>query len=491
MENFKKMMIESKMYTTNWVFFRSREEDKAILTEIHDTRYAALKKEMNERTVLWNNKTMSGDMDSIFSGFEQLLAIERTIMNSLKRFEDYDDPVIKLNAELQVEEEILPRTTALVGSLDRLIDMKKTIREKEVSAQEAASIRLSFFIIILAITIVAIGLFLSIYMSSLIIRPIRKICYLINDLGKGKIRQVNYRENGNEIGTMIQAVNNLSEKLQATASFAHETGLRNFDIPFQPLSDEDTLGKALISMRENLKTGETNLELQNRELERKNKELEQFAYVASHDLQEPLRTISSFVEVFQKQYKGKIDDKADKYIEYIVQASTRMRVLITDLLEYSRIGSRQEFKRVDCNIVLNEALNDLGAAIEETGADIKVGPLPVINGFQTEMKLLFQNLAVNAIKFRRKDVQPQIKISAKRKRDSWQFSFTDNGIGIAKEHNERIFIIFQRLHTRNEYQGSGIGLSHCKKIVELHKGKIWLESEVGKGTTFYFTIPQN
>lgn len=491
MENFKKMMIESKMYTTNWVFLRSREEDKAILNDIHDTRYKALKKDMNGHVMQWENMDMVGDMDSIFMGFEQLLTVQKTVMGSLMTFNDYDDPVIKLNAELQVEDEILPRTTALIQSLDTLIDRKKEIREKEINDLQISSIRLSFFIIILAITIVAIGVFLSIYMSKLIIRPIRKICYLVNDLGKGKLRQTRHRSNGNEIAAMIQAVNNLSEKLQATAHFAHETGLRNFDIPFQPLSEEDTLGKALISMRENLKTGEANLEMQNKALERKNKELEQFAYVASHDLQEPLRTISSFVELFQKQYKGKLDEKADKYMEYIVQASSRMRVFITDLLEYSRIGSRQELKEIDCNIIMNEALNDLGAAIQETGADIKVEQLPVINGYQTEMKLLFQNLAANAIKFRQKNAHPQIKISAKKKRDSWQFSFSDNGIGIAKEHNERIFVIFQRLHTRNEYEGSGIGLSHCKKIVELHKGKIWLESEIGKGTTFYFTIPQN
>lgn len=491
MESFKKMMVESKMYTTNWVFFRSREEDQAILKDIHEKSYAALKTEMHERMALWDSKEMTGQMDSIFTGFEELLVIEKSIMGSLQNFEDYDDPVTKLNAELQVEEEVLPRTSTLIASLDHLIDIEEAIRKTEINAQHAASTRLSYFIIFLAIAIVTTGIFLSIHMSTLILKPIRKICHLINDLGKGKIRRVRYRSDDNEIGDMILAVNNLSDKLQATASFAHETGLQNFDIPFQPLSNEDTLGKALMSMRENLKTGAANLDMQNKELERKNKELEQFAYVASHDLQEPLRTISSFVELLQKQYKGQLDDKADKYIEYILQASTRMRVLITDLLEYSRIGARQELKRVDCNIVLNEALNDLGAAIEETGADIKADPLPVIDGFQTEIKLLFQNLAVNALKFRRKDVQPRIKISAKKRSDSWQFSFADNGIGIAKEHNERIFVIFQRLHTRNEYEGSGIGLSHCKKIVELHKGKIWLESEPGKGTTFYFTIPQN
>jgi PAS domain S-box-containing protein len=239
-----------------------------------------------------------------------------------------------------------------------------------------------------------------------------------------------------------------------------------------------------------LQQSEINLAIKNKELERKNKELEQFAFVASHDLQEPLRTTSSFVELFQQQYKGKLDARGDKYLGYIGQASDRMKVLITDLLEYSRIGFNQELKQVDCNSIMKEVLAGLDIAIRETGGEIKIEQLPVIHGFQTEIKKLFRNLAFNSIKFRQKNVPPRITICAVKKTDSWQFAFSDNGIGIAKEHNERIFTIFQRLHTRNEYAGSGIGLSHCKKIVELHKGKIWLESELGKGTTFYFTIPQ-
>src|ERR1035437_4479334 len=229
----------------------------------------------------------------------------------------------------------------------------------------------------------------------------------------------------------------------------------------------------------------------NIDLERKNKELEQFAYVASHDLQEPLRTTSSFVELIQKQYKGQLDEKADKYFSFIAQSSDRMKVLIKDLLDYSRIGRKKELEEVDCNIMLNEVLADLGTAINETGAEITTEQLPVVNGYLTEIKQLFQNLIINAIKFRKKTIPPQINISVQKISGYWQFAFKDNGIGIAKENNERIFIIFQRLHTRNEYEGSGIGLSHCKKIVEQHKGRIWVESAPGEGSTFHFTISQN
>lgn len=233
----------------------------------------------------------------------------------------------------------------------------------------------------------------------------------------------------------------------------------------------------------------TDLTTKNNELMRKNEELEQFAYVASHDLQEPLRTINDFVELVQNKYKGKLDEKGDQYLTFIAEASTRMQTLITDLLEFSSIGSDKVLSPVDCNKIVSEVLADLGAAIRESGASIEADVLPVIMGYPMEMKSLFQNLVMNALKFRRKDITPRITIRAVLIGREWLFSIEDNGIGIAKEHYERIFVIFQRLHVRNMYVGSGIGLAHCKKIVELHQGRIWLDSEPGKGTIFYFTIP--
>jgi signal transduction histidine kinase len=227
------------------------------------------------------------------------------------------------------------------------------------------------------------------------------------------------------------------------------------------------------------------------ELERKNKELEQFAYVASHDLQEPLRTISSFLDLLNRQYKDRFDDKATKYMKFILQASDRMKVLIHDLLEYSRIGKKKEAARLDLNQTVNAVLSDLNKAINDAGAKITVKKLPTVNAYPTEMKQLFQNLIINAIKFRKKDTNPEIEISADKQNGQWKFLVKDNGIGIDPKQTDRIFVIFQRLHTRNEYEGSGIGLSHCKKIAELHKGKIWVESTPGEGSNFYFTIKEN
>jgi PAS domain S-box-containing protein len=224
------------------------------------------------------------------------------------------------------------------------------------------------------------------------------------------------------------------------------------------------------------------------DLKRKNIELEQFAYVASHDLQEPLRTVSGFVELLKRHYKDQHDENVTKYINYITDASDRMRRLVQDLLDYSRLGRERILEPIDCNQVVQQVLNDLTMAVQESGAVIHIDRLPIISGYATEMKQLFQNLISNSIKFRKPGQPAVISISAMPKEEHWQFKITDNGIGIEDKYWERIFIIFQRLHTKNEYEGTGIGLAHCKKIAELHNGKIWVDSTPGDGSTFYFTI---
>jgi PAS domain S-box-containing protein len=224
------------------------------------------------------------------------------------------------------------------------------------------------------------------------------------------------------------------------------------------------------------------------DLERKNIELEQFAYVASHDLQEPLRTVSGFVELLKRHYKKEADENVIKYINYITDASDRMRRLVQDLLDYSRLGRERILEPINCNQVVQQVLSDLTMAVQESHAVINIELLPTVSGYATEMKQLFQNLISNSLKFRKRGEPPVINISAMPKEDHWQFKIADNGIGIDEKYWERIFIIFQRLHTKNEYEGTGIGLAHCKKIAELHNGKIWLDSIVGEGSIFYFTI---
>jgi PAS domain S-box-containing protein len=227
------------------------------------------------------------------------------------------------------------------------------------------------------------------------------------------------------------------------------------------------------------------------DMDRSNKELEQFAYVASHDLQEPLRMVASFTQLLAKRYKDKLDADANEFIGYAVDGANRMQKMINDLLSYSRVETRgKPFEAVGCTAILNQALTNLRMAIEETGAMITQDPLPTVMGDESQLVQLFQNLIDNAIKFRREEEPPRIHISAEDRGNDWFFSVKDNGIGIDPQYNERIFIIFQRLHRREEYPGTGIGLTICKKIVERHGGRVWVDSQPGNGSTFYFTIPK-
>ncbi len=225
------------------------------------------------------------------------------------------------------------------------------------------------------------------------------------------------------------------------------------------------------------------------ELERSNAELQQFAYVASHDLQEPLRMVSSYVRLLERRYKSKLDSDADDFIQFAVDGAQRMQRLIDDLLRYSRVGTRgKEFCDVNPELILNQVLANLKVTIQESGAQVHCGSLPTIKGDATQLMQLFQNVIENAIKFRNNE-PPEVRISAERADDFWRFSITDNGIGIDPQYHERVFSIFQRLHSRDQYPGTGIGLAICKKIVERHSGRIWIQSEEGAGTSFFFTIP--
>jgi PAS domain S-box-containing protein len=252
--------------------------------------------------------------------------------------------------------------------------------------------------------------------------------------------------------------------------------------------ETDSMAGVLINVTEH-KSIEEKLKQLADKLSSSNRELEQFAYVASHDLQEPLRMVASYIQLLQKRYKGKLDSDADEFIDYAVDGVVRMKTLINDLLIYSRVNTQElPLEPVDCNKVIEQIKHNLSTSISECGAKIVSETLPTVYANSLQLTQLFQNLISNAIKFKR-DVQPVVEITSKKTADEWLFSVSDNGIGIESEYADKIFIIFQRLHNFNEYPGTGIGLAICKKIVEKLGGHIWVESEVGKGSTFNFTIP--
>jgi PAS domain S-box-containing protein len=225
-------------------------------------------------------------------------------------------------------------------------------------------------------------------------------------------------------------------------------------------------------------------------LKRSNEDLERFAYIASHDLQEPLRNVVSFSQLLSRRYGEKLDPAADEYIGFIVEGGKRMQTLVQDLLEYSRVNTKgRAFEAVKCEDIVEHIIRNLQMQIQESDAVVRTDPLPTVLADPSQLVLVFQNLIGNAIKFRKDGVQPRIRISASRMEDRWKLSVSDNGIGIDPAFFDKIFVIFQRLHTRDKYPGTGVGLAIVKKIIERHGGQIWVESEVGKGSTFFFTLP--
>jgi len=254
--------------------------------------------------------------------------------------------------------------------------------------------------------------------------------------------------------------------------------------------DKDKVYRMLGIMKDisERKQAEERIKRYTKELERSNKDLEQFAYVASHDLQEPLRMISSYTQLLERRYKDKLDKNANDFIEFTVDGANRMQKLINDLLLYSRVTTRgKPFKEVDSYSILGQVINNLQQSIKEMGAIVTNDDLPTIRADKSQIVRVFQNLIDNAIKFHSEET-PRINISAQEKANEWVFSVSDNGIGIDKRFRERIFTIFQRLHQREEYPGTGIGLAICKRVVQRHGGKIWFESQPGKGAIFYFTL---
>jgi PAS domain S-box-containing protein len=276
------------------------------------------------------------------------------------------------------------------------------------------------------------------------------------------------------------------------------------EITFSPLHTEEGLvvTSAIRDISERKRTEEQirqlNTSLEARVLERtealmrSNEELQQFAYVASHDLQEPLRTVSVYAQLMAARYRGQLQGDADQFISFIVESAERMERLIHDLLDFSRVDARGAdfFTKVDCDMVLDDAIRNLRSLIEESGAIITRARLPVVNGDAIQLTRLFQNLLANSIKYR-SEQPPRIHIAADGASAEWRFSVIDNGIGIEPQYAEKVFGIFKCLQPRDKSSGSGMGLAICRKIVSRHEGRIWVESEIAKGATFYFTLPKN
>ena|SRR5438094_4368157 len=342
-------------------------------------------------------------------------------------------------------------------------------------------------------------------LAGLIVTYEGKVCY--KNAGERFIHAtyVPHRENGDVEGCFV-LVSDLTERRntkEALKSSTQEVRKLNEELERRVLLRTWELEQANAQLKKEIaerRLAEEHLSHKAQELARSNAELERFAYAASHDLKEPLRMVSTYTGLLAKRYKGRLDRDADEFIGYASEGAARMEELIRDILAHSRLDSGTTIKPVETTAVLHRAMDNLQAAIRENDAAVTYDALPIVRGDATQLIQLFQNLIANAIKFRGLD-PPRIHVSAQRKtettaqhaqeirRSSWLFAVTDNGIGIEPRYFERIFQMFQRLHARQEYAGSGIGLASCKKIVEGHGGRIWVESKPGRGSTFFFTLP--
>ena len=278
-------------------------------------------------------------------------------------------------------------------------------------------------------------------------------------------------------------------RLVADGNFEHRVTLNGPREVTDLAADVNSMRERILLALAESQRANTLLQEHTQELERSNAELEQFAYVASHDLQEPLRKVASFTQLLQRRYAGQLDARADQYIEFAVDGARRMQALINDLLQYSRVGrTNREPSLISSDAALNQARSNVATAMEETGATVETGHLPLVLAELTLLTAVFQNLLSNALKFRG-DKPPRIVITCTRDEPFWLFSFADNGIGIDAEYADRIFVIFQRLHERSAYPGTGIGLAMTKKIIEYFGGRIWLDTSYTEGSRFLFTLP--
>ncbi|MBK9414593.1 MAG: GHKL domain-containing protein [Bacteroidetes bacterium] len=496
LNNFKLMIILSREFSINWVYLRSNEDYKKELSIIQSKDYPLIRKKLKLESILWDEKRGKSDLDQVFIQFEKVLIDQYKIMNLLSKFEDYDDPVKKFTAESLVENEIIPPIDTILEKLDGVIASNNQIKSVAENEQSDAIMMMGTLMIILAVIIVSLSIFLSAFMMRSIIRPINGIIKIVDLLGKGIVKNVLSHNSKDEIGAMINSVNALSVKLNSAALFAEDIGKRNFDSAFVPLSDDDNLGKALIAMRDKLRSSDQHLNeaqnkliFQNKELLKTNSELDKFVYSVSHDLRAPLSSMAGVAEIVLDESK---DEFVIENVSMIQGSIKKLDGFILDILDYSR-NSRVEVSKepIDLNSILNEIKKNLkymGKDRREVRLEMKVNCPDILNTDKSRLSIILNNLISNAIRYSDpKSSDPYVLVEAVSDSKRTRIVVKDNGIGIDKASQTKVFDMFYRVS--KDSIGSGLGLYIVKECVTKLMGTINIVSEVGKGTEFHVEIP--
>ncbi|MEO3777065.1 ATP-binding protein [Micromonospora sp. B11E3] len=382
------------------------------------------------------------------------------------------EPVIRTTAEdgtaagrALITEESRQRFEVIRASLTGLQQGILDEREKGAAAIYRTSTLLVVLLIVAALVVVVAGGVLLVSLDRIVVRPLTRLAEEVREVAAGDYQHRITGSGPPELEQLAGDVDAMRQKIAKELAEVREA-------------------------RESIEWVNGQLQRQAEELTRSNRDLEQFAYVASHDLQEPLRKVASFCQLLQRRYAGRLDERADQYIAFAVDGAQRMQRLINDLLAFSRIGRLTSgFTEVDLNRVMGDVAGQTESARQYADAELTWGELPVIRGEEPLLTNLLANLVSNSVKFRRPDVPPRVHVSARLVGDEWEVSCRDNGIGIEPEFADKIFVIFQRLHSKDAYPGTGIGLAIAKKIVEYHGGRVWVDTDTTEGTTIRFTLP--
>lgn len=451
LEKYKSINIELKLLLNSKINAQKTDiENNNRIKGIIDVELPYLIKEIQKISLVINSD------DSLFNSFKIIIKESNQIIKIVKKIDNilynkFEDSNKELLAENIYKNEIIPLRENIENKINILLYKYHEIFKSYRNELSFSLKLISRIILITGIIGIIVGTIIAYQITNSISNPINKLKNAASEMSRGNLNEQIKITGKDEISELSLAFNSMSSSLK-----------KNFE-------DQENYIK---------------------QIEEVNNKLKQFVHIASHDLQEPLRTISGYIGLINQLYDPLLDDQGKRFLLHINEASLRMELLITNLLEYSRIGSNIKLTKIDFKVLVDNVILDLNNLITKSNAQINIGSLPTIIGYEIELAQLMRSFISNSIKFQKKDINPEITITCKEMDNEWIFSVKDNGIGIKQEYFDKIFEIFQRINNRHDYNGTGIGLSICKKVVDLHNGKLWVESELNKGTTFFFTIPK-